>query len=520
MRSRLFIPLFLACFLTAAFWQAVPDRTTAATPAARYLVLIVMDGFRPDYMTLAPMHHLQALMKRGRVYDSAWTGQIEAETPPGHATIATGVYPRKHGVIGFGWRDVRTGNFIFIPTNLGQIEAGALSQTMGQSGVPTISDLIHARTQHDLVMSMSGEKLWASAPLGVGADYVLYGREVPVKPKQNKFRPVALPPNLPPASTGYQKVSSPDSTFDYQDVFAARLAVKLASLRPRALLLNLPAPDIAGHYYGAISQPNEMRSIIRSTDYAIGLVVNEYRRLGLLNQTDFVITADHGMVAGRHRVPIHHIYDAVRKAPVQQLDQALQNSIGSIWLRDPEHAATLAATLAGDRFPGVEGALYKVPDGSGFKFAAEPWTAAHTPPALLKAYVDLANTEASASGADVLLPYAEDTTGLDIGKKFRGMHGGFSWLSQHIPLIIAGPGVHPGHSSFPAQLVDIAPTVERLLGLKIPSGVDGVVLSDALTDPTAAETGAQQTVVSQRSADQKAIKAHSAAQVKAENAHR
>lgn len=508
MLARLLSAVFLVLAITVGSW-----RPTVSEGTLPYLVLIVMDGFRPDYATLAPMHHLRALIARGRSYDSAYVGQIESETPTGHATIATGVYPRKHGVIGFGWRDPKSGAFTFMPTNLGQIEAGQLTQTVEQGGVPTISDLIHARNRHDLAISISGEKLWASAPLGVGADYVLYGREVPVKKGQNKFRPIAVAPNIPSPRTGYQTVSIRDSEFGLQDGFAARLAIKLVqTLRPRALLLNLPAPDIAGHYYGGMADPKDMRPIIRGTDYAIGMVVNEYQRLGLLNHTIFVVTADHGMVAGWHRVPIHDIYAAVRRAPVSQLDQALRNSEGSIWLHDPEHAATLAGALSDNHFAGVEGALYKVKDATGFHFEAAPSTAARLPAPVLRAYLDLADTEASVNGADVLLPYKEDTTGLPASHKFHGMHGGFSWGAQHIPLIIAGPGVHPGHSHFPAKLVDIAPTIERLMGLKIPAGVDGVVLADAVKGASAAEHATQQGVAKPRTADEQALIAHSRAQ--------
>lgn len=510
-RLRSLVAFLIAVLLTAGSWGETSTHASASPP---YLVLIVMDGFRPDYATLAPMHHLRQLIARGRSYDSAWVGQLESETPAGHATIATGVYPRKHGVIGFGWRDPVSGGFTYMPTNVGQIKAGALWHVIEQGGVPTISDLIHSRTRHDAVISVSGEKLWASAPMGTGADYVLYGWDVKVNGK-DRFRPVSVGPNVPAASTHYTSVTAPNGAFAYQDGFAARLAVRLVdSLRPRALLLNLPAADIAGHYFGGIGRPRDMAPIIRGDDAAIGLVIAEYKRLGLLNKTIFLVTADHGMVTGRRRVPIHSIYKAVAHAGVQQLDQELQNSMGSIWLRDPQDAGSLAVKLAADHFNGVEGALYKVPDGTGWKFQAEPSLAAKFSPPLLRAYLDLADTEASINGADLLLPYMEDTTGLAATKAFRGMHGGFSWGSQHIPLIIAGPGVRPGVSHFPAKLVDVAPTLERLLGLHVPTGVDGVVLADAVKSATTAERAAQQAIAGSRAADIRALQAHSAAQLK------
>ncbi|MGH2441722.1 MAG: alkaline phosphatase family protein [Chloroflexota bacterium] len=510
MLLRVLAALVLALAATVGTWRVAGSSTPVASPP-RYLVLIVMDGFREDYLKLAPMHHLHQLMARGRFYHNGWVGQLQSETPASHATLATGVYPSKHGVIGFGWRDAKSGTFTFMPTNLGQIQAGELTQTIEQGGVPTISDLIHARNRHDLAVSVSGEKLWASAPMGTGADYVLYGRMTATKPKE--FAPLAVGPNFPPARTHYLSVHKPDGAFDTQDDFAAKLAVKLVdALHPRALLLNLPAIDIAGHYYGGLAHPKDMARVAREADAAIGKVVAEYKKLGILKRTVFVVTADHGMVSGYHRVPIHSIYKAVGHSNISELDEDLQSSIGSIWLHNPAQAQALGKTLAADHFPGVEGALYKVASGNGWKFAAEPSTAAHLPPAVLRAYLHLADTEASSNGADVLLPYAENTVGLQIKKSFKGMHGGFSWGAQHIPLVIAGPGVRKGSSNFPVKLVDITPTMERLIGLKVPAGVDGVVLGDALTGATAADLAAQRAVEPSRMADIHALEAHSAAQ--------
>jgi len=71
-------------------------------------------------------------------------------------------------------------------------------------------------------------------------------------------------------------------------------------------------------------------------------------------------------------------------------------------------------------------------------------------------------------------------------------HLGPQWDDQHIPLVMAGPGIKRGLvSTYPARLVDIAPTVEHLLG--VPTGkVDGVVLADSMSAASRAEIKAQQ----------------------------
>jgi arylsulfatase A-like enzyme len=257
-----------------------------------------------------------------------------------------------------------------------------------------------------------------------------------------------------------------------------------------------------------------MTSIVKGADAAIGRVVAEYQRLGLLNNTIFMVTADHGMAANRHIVPIHPMYQTVAAhAPGGTLDEEFRISMGSVWMRQPSEDRAVASALVAKHFPGVEGALYKVASGSGWVFTPDPSTVSRLGHNLAQAYVNLANTEASPAGPEVILPYAQDTLGLTLAKQKRwGQHGGFTWGVQHIPMTLAGPGIRHGLSHFPAKLVDVAPTLERLMGLPIPSGVDGVVLSDALSNATASERTAQKTAEGQRLPDVQAIRQHALAQ--------
>jgi predicted AlkP superfamily pyrophosphatase or phosphodiesterase len=488
----------------------VVEADSSATP--KYLVLITMDGFRPDYLSLAPMHHLRALMNAGTYYDTAWDGQLESTTPASHATIATGVYPRKDDVIGFGWRDPATGQYTYAPTNLDQINAGYLEQTITADGVGTLSDVMHQHNPKDVSVAISGEKYYAVATMGAGANYGLYGWLV-----NGKFRPQIVGTNAPPPKAHITQITAADSYFNLQDGFAADLAVRMVqTVRPTALMLNLPGTDEAGHYYGGIVDPGDMRSIIRGVDAALRKVVDEYKKLGIFSQTLFVILADHGMVANKHIVPIHPMYSEFHKlAGAAQLDQEYRDSLGSIWLTNPAQARMVAEGMESRHFNGVEGALYKIQTGSTYTFEAVPGTKKAIAAPLLQAYLDLADTEAGPSGADVLLPYEEDSMGFTTtNRKTWGKHGGFSWDSQHIPVIMEGPGIRRGVSHFPAQLVDIAPTIEHLMGWDVPVGVDGVVLQDATNG---VQSDAQKAVEVRRMADLKAIRAHSKAQTAAEH---
>jgi arylsulfatase A-like enzyme len=72
---------------------------------------------------------------------------------------------------------------------------------------------------------------------------------------------------------------------------------------------------------------------------------------------------------------------------------------------------------------------------------------------------------------------------------------------QHVPLIISGPGVRRGaHSNFAARAIDIAPTIERLLGLPAIHR-DGVILADALVNPSKYEVAPQRAIAPELNAE-------------------
>ncbi len=78
---------------------AAPAVSRAATDsAARYLVLVSIDGFRWDYMEKYPTPALHALAERG-VRAEALLPVFPTLTFPNHYSIATGLYPQNHGIV-------------------------------------------------------------------------------------------------------------------------------------------------------------------------------------------------------------------------------------------------------------------------------------------------------------------------------------------------------------------------------------------------------------------------------------
>jgi arylsulfatase A-like enzyme len=76
-----------------------PTATTLARPS-RVLILSI-DGLRPDAIELTPMRNLQALMGEG-TYSLVAQTIFPSSTLPSHSSMLTGLCPNKHGV---DWND-------------------------------------------------------------------------------------------------------------------------------------------------------------------------------------------------------------------------------------------------------------------------------------------------------------------------------------------------------------------------------------------------------------------------------
>lgn len=91
-----------------------------------------------------------------------------------------------------------------------------------------------------------------------------------------------------------------------------------------------------------------------------------------------------------------------------------------------------------------------------------------------------------------------------------GEHGLWSkWTlfeeATRVPLIICAPGIKPGVSPEPVELVDLYPTLSELCGLKPPAHLQGTSLVPALSDPGKPRDRAALTVLS----DDKKVEGHS-----------
>src|SRR5437762_19143 len=114
--TRLAAALLLGVVLVLVASGLLAARAGAQVPAPAPLLLIVsVDGLRPDYVTAADTHGLKIPALRRFLKEGAFAegvqGVIPTVTYPSHTTLITGVWPAKHGILS---------NTIFDPLRGGQ----------------------------------------------------------------------------------------------------------------------------------------------------------------------------------------------------------------------------------------------------------------------------------------------------------------------------------------------------------------------------------------------------------------
>ena len=110
--------LFRLC--TAALLSALLASCVGAPQAQekpKLVVLLVVDGL-PQRQVLAYRDQLAPdglarFLDRGAWFADAHYGYAFTVTAAGHATMLTGAYPHRSGIIGNDWRDVNTGAEVY-----------------------------------------------------------------------------------------------------------------------------------------------------------------------------------------------------------------------------------------------------------------------------------------------------------------------------------------------------------------------------------------------------------------------
>jgi predicted AlkP superfamily pyrophosphatase or phosphodiesterase len=279
-----------------------------------------------------------------------------------------------------------------------------------------------------------------------------------------------------------------------QDMLVMNFAIKSLQLyRPRAMMINLPEVDTIGHWSHQWARDEGI--LYRAFDRDFARLIAAYKQAGIYNQTLFVVTADHGMIQSRNRVVDRDAVVKLIQSTFGQHSIILTNGGGaagptmtSIWLKNPANNRRAAQLIWSKHFDNVSAIFYM--QHKGAKYYYDMAGCESCSPDLVKAYRYLQGTEAGPTGEDIAILLRENARNSGL-PQMMGRHGGADWGSQHVTLIFSGPGVQTGTSEHPARLTDLAPTIERFMGIA-PDARDGIVLADAFQHPNPQDSARQQ----------------------------
>lgn len=483
--------------------QATKTPVRAVGPKSKYVVVFVLDGARPDYFGVPGIPHVRALMKNGTVYTNAFAGVLQSETPTGHAAIGTGMLPKHNGILGFGWQ-TPSSHYVSV-FNPAYIQDHTMENLM--SNAPSLAGVLHRAKPGSKIAAVGSYKYYANDALGGPAsDYTMY-----YAPGSNgDYRPISVPGHVPPQSLLNSKdliyPSYKNVPLGVSDTLAMRLAKEtFQQTRSNVIMLNVPEFDQPlGHLWGANRDMKDVTSLMQNFDRNLGTIEDAYRKAGVLNQTTFIVTADHGFQAFDHLVTPDVIDKAVSSVGLT-VTNADYHTADYLWLDNSTRSSAAAAAVASLNNPYIQSVYFKEQTPAGYDYVRASGEELFVAPGMEAANQLLLNSFVGANSPDVVVMFRDGTAGDSTQTGWKGDHGGADWESQHIPLIISGAGIRHGvTSSYPARLVDVAPTVLALLGAPW-SEMDGTALADALTNPPADSVATQTALAPALTADVQAM---------------
>ncbi len=141
----------LTVFFGKPLWATPKNKNS---PSPELIVLLVVDQMRYDYLFSYPYIEKNGIIlmrDSGIIFHNAFMDVFPSHTAVGHATISTGSYPNRHGIIGNNWWDFNSNSRIYCVDDDRFTTSGSSSITSGKKSpnkllVPTFLDEIIQRT--------------------------------------------------------------------------------------------------------------------------------------------------------------------------------------------------------------------------------------------------------------------------------------------------------------------------------------------------------------------------------------
>jgi phosphonoacetate hydrolase len=427
------------------------------------VLLVVFDGLRPDMVRPDAMPHLARFASGGMRFANA-RSVFPSETRVCTASIATGCYPRQHGLVANRMphprdprRSVDTGDIAVLRALEQEVGAPVLE-------MPTLAERLAASGRRCAVLSSgtTGHTFLLNPRAAGNGQIVLsaHGAGASSPAGQELLARLPAPPLV---------------AIERAEWIAEAFRTLLLPEPPDASILWLCEPDTTSHY-GGLGSPAQW-VVLRRADAAFGRIVADWQAGPHRETLQILVASDHGHATISGTVDVH---SAIAGLPEFGDAQLIPGTSGGIVVPGSasERIAAIARWLTRQDWCGSVFApdLIDLPDGVLPRNAllSDHRRSAHV------LFTLRADNRTSAAG----LP---GTTLYDGGlERGAGTHGGLSRAELHTVLMAGGARIRPGMSDWPAGIVDLAPTMLALLGEGGLATMDGRVLAEAIAGATPA----------------------------------
>lgn len=423
------------------------------------LLLISLDAMiGKDIEILKTLPTFGPILEKASIVKSVET-VYPSMTYTAHASIVSGTYPEKHGVIT---------NEVFTPL----VNQAPWYELRSQNKAQILPELAKENGYTTFVNS------WPTL-VGAEVDYLVQraGIHYPKEEQESEIRKNSNDV-LTQEMWDYCAEAWTLPNYYSTDKFSA-LASKYVINRyqPDLTLMHMTLPDHYRHSYGVLSE--KLVDAYKYLDDMLAIVVDELKAQGLYEQTTFVFCSDHGQVdidmsVNANKLLIENgLLTVEENGKMTDWKAYIQSSAVSahVYLKDPTDEALVKEVyqllnanrdlLYIDHIFTREQVKKTYRLDGDFSFVLE-------------------SKEGSSFGFNIMADYQNPIMNEDY-RVSRGTHGHIPSKGEQPCLILSGPGVLEGKELSVAKVVDIAPTCAAILGFEMPEA-DGRILREILVD--------------------------------------
>jgi len=520
------------------FAAALASADVDASPKPRLVVLIVVDQMRADYLDRFRGFlngGLGRLRREGRSFAAARHEHAITSTGPGHASLASGSHPSRHGVVANQFRDPSTPGVFKKAAD----DANVRDLTRDVAGcsprdllVPALGDWMKAADPRSRVLTVAFKSRSAAMLGGHGADACVWVDKDTCTFTTSSYYSETMPawiataqaedpvtrylgrewtPRLTDAQFDAARATADMMRYEGRDGFGNEekatfphpiseegdlvftpfsdqrvLNLTLRGLEalelgrddaPDLLGISFSSADYVGHTYGPESR--ELVDYYAWLDEGIGRLIDATQKAAGADRVLYCLSSDHGIGEIVESLLARGIQAGrVRvKTVLETVDAALDHRYGEddwalVSLPDIYLSTEALERHGVDPAAARKAVAQAVVTIRGIDGAYPRERLLDGDPSVPAAF---RYSFHPARSGDVMLRFAphHHLDYLDVAPYVKANHATQYGYDQRIPVVFFGAGVEAGIVTDPFRSIDVAPTIAARLGIPVPAGVDG-----------------------------------------------